>query len=55
MEAELKQLQKGGGVAGGGAIDQVTHLQAENTALLKSVQGMYICVVVVGLVGGAKG
>ena len=39
MESELNQLRKGGGGAGGGAVDQVTHLQAENTALLKSVQG----------------
>ena len=35
----MEQLSKGGAV-GVGVSDQVTHLQAENAALLKSMQGL---------------
>ena len=51
MKRELDKLKsemddgrgRGGGGGGGGALaDQATHLQAENTALIKSMQGTYI-------------
>ena len=42
LKSEMDVGRGRGGGGGGALADQATHLQAENTALIKSMQGTYI-------------